>query len=169
MNHSEPPSNTPVRNAFIDEAPIIASILYQAFVPFEPHYVPAAFAATTPTADQIQNRWSEGPVWVVEAGGQLVGTVSAVPQAGALYIRSMAVLPSHHGQGLGYALLQTVEHFAGTQGIRRLFLRTTPFLPGAIRLYERSGFQRNNDAPRDEFFGTPLFTMAKLLEPANHD
>ena len=165
---SKHPSNVLVRSAIIDEAAAIAAVLYQAFVEFEPLYVPAAFAATTPTSDQIQKRWSEGPVWVVAAEDKLVGTVSAVPKAEGLYIRSMAVLPSHRGQGIGHILLQAVEHFAKTQGLPRMFLRTTPFLTGAIRLYERFGFHRNDDAPH-ELFGTPLFTMVKLLESANHN
>jgi len=150
----------------MEEAAIISYVLHQAFVEFEPLYTPEAFAATTPTSDQIQKRWSEGPVWVVAAGSQIVGTVSAVPKAEDLYVRSMAVLPSLRGMGLGYLLLQTVEQVAKTQGMQRMFLSTTPFLTGAIRLYERFGFHRNDDPPH-ELFGTPLLTMVKLLEPAN--
>jgi len=165
---SKPPSNALIRSAVIDEAAAIAAVLYQAFVEFESLYTPAAFAATTPASDQIQKRWSEGPVWVVADGSQFVGTVSAVPKGEGLYIRSMAVLPSYRGQGIGYILLQEVEHFAEAQGNRRMFLSTTPFLAGAIRLYERFGFHRSNDGPH-ALFGTPLFTMIKLLESASHD
>lgn len=150
------------------EAASIASVLYQAFVEFEPLYTPAAFSATTPTSDQIQKRWSEGPVWVVAEASQLVGTISAVPKGEGLYIRSMAVLPSHRGQEIGYLLLQAVEHFANTQSIQSMFLSTTPFLAGAIRLYEQYGFHRSNAGPH-ELFGTPLFSMVKPLEPANQN
>ena len=160
------PSNVLIRNAVMDEAVSIASMLYQAFVEFEPLYTPAAFVATTPTSDQIQKRWSEGPVWVAAERNQIVGTVSAVPKLEGLYIRSMAVLPSHRGQKIGYILLQVAEHFANIRNIRRMFLRTTPFLMGAIRLYEQFGFQRTDDGPH-ELFGTPLFTMVMLLKPAN--
>jgi len=111
---------------------------------------------------------AEGPVWVAAQGDQLVGAISAVPKSAGLYIRSMAVLPSARGYGIGYILLQSVEQFAIAKGYRRTFLSTTPFLHGAIRLYEHFGFQRNNDGPH-ELFGTPLFTMVKLLEPANQD
>ena len=163
MNHPKPPSNVLIRSAVMNEAAVIASMLYQAFVEFEPLYTPAAFAATTPTSDQIQKRWSEGPVWVVAEGSQLVGTVSAVPKVEGLYIRSMTVLPSHRGRGIGHILLQAVEHLANKQGFRHMFLSTTPFLTGAIRLYEQFGFQRSNDGPH-ELFGTPLFSMVKPLE-----
>ena len=43
MSQPNPPSNILVRHAVIDEAPIIARVLYQAFVEFEAQYTPAAF------------------------------------------------------------------------------------------------------------------------------
>ena len=64
MSQPSSPSQALIRRAVADEAPIITRLLYKAFVEFEALYTPAAFAATTPTADQIQKRWSEGPVWV---------------------------------------------------------------------------------------------------------
>ena len=156
-------SNVLIRNAVMDEAALIASVLYQSFVEFEPLYTPAAFAATAPSADQIRKRWSEGPVWVVAEDSQIVGTVSAIPKPEGLYIRSMAVLPSRHGRKIGYILLRPVEHFAKMQDIQRMFLSTTPFLTGAIRLYEQFGFHQTDEGPH-ELFGTPLFTMVMLLK-----
>ena len=95
-----------------------------------------------------------------------MGTISAIPKSAGLYIRSMAVLPSSRGHGIGQLLLQAVEQFAIAQSFRRMFLSTTPFLAAAIRLYDQFGFQRSNEEPH-ELFGTSLFTMIKLLEPAN--
>ncbi len=166
MIQPNPPSHILIRRAVPDEAPIIARVLYQAFVEFEAQYTPAAFAATTPTSDQIRERWSDGPVWVAAQGDQLVGTISAAPKSEGLYIRSMAVLPSHRGHGIGHLLLQAVEQFAIVQGFQCMFLSTTPFLAGAIRLYERFGFHRTNGSPH-ELFGTPLFSMIKQLESAD--
>jgi len=100
---------------------------------------------------------------VVVQHDAMVGTVSAVPQANAVYIRSMAVLPAARGQGIAGRLLEAVERFAQAHGYKRLFLSTTPFLADAIRLYEKSGFQRTDDGPHD-LFGTPLFTMVKTLD-----
>jgi len=166
MNQLIPPANILIRRAIADEALRIAWVLYQAFVEFEPLYTPAAFAATTPASDQIQKRWSEGPVWVATQGDQPVGTISSIPNRKGLYIRSMAVLPAARGHGIGHFLLHAAEQFAMMQGHQRMFLSTTPFLSAAIRLYEQFGFQRSNERP-NELFGTPLFAMIKLLEPAN--
>ena len=157
------PETIEIRSAVPDDAPSIASVLYQSFVEYKSSYTPEGFAATTPTAEQIQTRMSEGPVWVVLSDQAIVATVSVVSQGDSLYIRGMAVLPDARGTKIGEQLLAHIERFASDRGVKRLFLSTTPFLSSAIRLYERFGFKRTSDAPHD-LFGTPLFTMEKLLE-----
>lgn len=155
-----------IRRACRNESFAIASILKEAFIEFESQYTPAAFAVTTPTSDQIQRRWDEGPVWAAVQKNDIVGTVAAVPKSAGLYIRSLAVLPVARGQGIAEHLLREIEKYAAFKHHRCLFLSTTPFLKSAIRLYERFGFRRNDEGPHD-LFGTPLFTMVKQLEPVN--
>jgi len=162
MGRSKAATNVLIRIATVDECVTIASVLKQAFLEYEPLYTAAAFAATTPTPDQIDERWNEGPVWVAVRKDKIVGTISAVPKISDLYVRSMAVLPSAAGQGIGGQLLAAIERFASDRHYKSLFLSTTPFLNEAIRLYERYGFQRSDEGPQD-LFGTPLFTMIKLL------
>jgi GNAT superfamily N-acetyltransferase len=162
MNIPGQQSSLQVRLATPDEASPIALLLHQAFIGYESLYTAEAFAITTPTAGQIEERWQEGPVWTARQEGRLVGTVAAVPKGDALYIRSMAVLPNARGHGIGKLLLEQVESFARAGGFRRMFLSTTPFLHEAIRLYERFGFVRTSDGPH-ELAGTPLFTMEKAL------
>jgi ribosomal protein S18 acetylase RimI-like enzyme len=143
------------------DAGAIASTLRAAFAAFEGLYTPLAFAATTPTPEQVTYRFHEGPIWLVEQEGRVLGTVSVVPRTDELYIRSMAVHPAARGQGTGARLLRTVEDFAASQGYRRLVLTTTPFLAGAIRLYERAGFRRTGEEA--DLFGTRLVWLAKDL------
>jgi ribosomal protein S18 acetylase RimI-like enzyme len=151
-----------VRAAGPEDATAIAAVLAAAFVEFESEYTPQALAATTPTAEQIRPRFNEGPVWVALLDDAIVGTVSAVPKGERLYVRSMGVLPTARGHGIGGLLLRQVESFAAEGGYTSLFLSTTPFLDGAIALYERFGFRRSREGPHD-LFGTPLFTMVKKL------
>jgi len=153
--------NIAIRLAVPGDAPSIASVLYAAFVEYSAAYTPAAFAATTPTPEQIQSRLNEGPVWVALHDCAIIGTVSAVPKGAGLYIRSMAVLPQARGRGIGKLLLRHTERFATAHGCTYVMLSTTPFLTSAIRLYEAFGFQRS-DEPQD-LFGTALFTMVKTL------
>src|SRR5687767_11670837 len=152
-----------IRMATADDALAIAAVLYESFVEYESSYTAEGFAATTPVGDQIKDRMKEGPVWVALLDDMIVGTVAAVPKGEALYIRGMAILPAARGGKTGEFLLQQIEEFAAEHGIKRLCLSTTPFLSRAIRLYERCGFERNNEGPHD-LFGTPLFTMEKSLK-----
>jgi N-acetylglutamate synthase-like GNAT family acetyltransferase len=149
-----------IREAYPADAEAIASLLKAAFLEFEPLYTPGGFRATTPTAEEIRPRFAEGPIWVAEQDGNIVGTVSVVPKSEGLYIRSMAVHPEARGKGVAALLLETVERTAEDLACSRLFLSTTPFLDAAIHLYERAGFRRTDDGPHD-LFGTPLLTMVK--------
>jgi ribosomal protein S18 acetylase RimI-like enzyme len=153
-----------LRNADASDASAISATLREAFAEFEALYTPAAFRATTPAADQIRARMAEGPVWVAERDGQVVGTVSAVARGGELYIRSMAVLPAARGGGIAARLLHVVESFATAGQYHRLVLTTTPFLTAALQLYEREGFRRTGE--ESDLHGTALMTMAKELRGA---
>jgi N-acetylglutamate synthase-like GNAT family acetyltransferase len=151
-----------IRRAEIGDCGAIADLLREAFAEFKSLYTEEGFAATAPGAEQIQARMSEGPVWVALHHAVMTGTVAAVKKGESVYVRGMAVLPSARGSGTGTRLLEQVESWAADEKITRLFLSTTPFLDSAIRLYEKSGFRRTAEGPHD-LFGTPLFTMEKML------
>jgi len=151
-----------IRTAVPDDALAIASTLHRAFLEFEPLYTPEAFAATISSPGRLRIRLNEGPIWVALQGVAVVGTVSAAPKGDALYVRGMAVDPAARGSGIGRELMKQIEEYAVELGFKRLHLSTTPFLIGAIRLYEKCGFVRNEEGP-DNLFGTPLFTMEKKL------
>jgi GNAT superfamily N-acetyltransferase len=157
-----------IRLADSADAPAIASLLAAAFAEYLDLYTPAGYAATAISPEDIARRIEEGPVWVSIRDGLIVGTVSVVLKGESLYVRGMAVLPLARGQRIGELLLAHVEKFAASKGIRRLFLSTTPFLDRAIRLYEHFGFRRTSEGPH-ELFGTPLFTMEKLIGRSHTD
>ena len=151
-----------IRRAELADCAAIASVLFEAFVEFKPLYTDRGFAATTPDAQQIGIRMREGPVWVALRDAVTIGTASAVQKSESIYIRGMAVVPGARGSGAGSRLLGKIESWAEAEKGTRLFLSTTPFLGSAIRLYERAGFRRIPDEPHN-LFGTPLFTMEKVI------
>jgi GNAT superfamily N-acetyltransferase len=155
-------TNNTLRAASHADADLIAGILVDSFVEYEPLYTPEGFAATALNARDVTARLAEGPIWLALSDNQLVGTMSVVLKGDAVYIRGMAVLPVARGRGIGRLLLDHAEKYARAKGCNRLLLSTTPFLTEAIQLYERSGFVRTEDGPHD-LFGTPLFTMEKTL------
>jgi hypothetical protein len=93
-----------IRLATPADAPAMARVLAEAFEAFRPLYTPDAFAATTPSAEVIAGRFGEGPMWVAEAQGAILGTASAVVRRTGLYVRSVGVLPAARGRRLGQAL-----------------------------------------------------------------
>ena len=153
-----------IRLAIASEAPEIASVLYESFIEYRPSYTVGAFDATAASAEEIQERMKQGPVWVAVHASAIVGTVAAVTKGDTLYIRGMAIRPSARGQAIGRLLLETIKKHALAQGYRRVTLSTTPFLDRAIRLYESFGFRRTGEGPHD-LCGTPLFTMELNLRP----
>ena len=142
-------------------------MLRQSFLEFESLYSPEGFAATTLDPQQVGQRIEEGPVWVALWEDRVAGTASAVrEEENGLYIRGVAVVPLARGHGIGESLLNEIQTFARHAGSQRLFLTTTPFLNGAIRLYERFGFTLVPDGTAD-LFGTPLLTMTKPIASHN--
>lgn len=152
-----------IRRSESSDAPVISKLLYESFAEYKPLYTEGGFAATALGEEQILNRMQEGPIWIASREGAVVGTVAAVAKGESIYVRGMAVLPAARGAGAGSALLREVEDWASGEGRGRLFLSTTPFLSSAIRLYERFGFRRMSEDPQD-LFGTPLFTMEKIVD-----
>jgi putative acetyltransferase len=158
-------SGVRIRGAVPEDAPSIASVLLESFMEYKALYTREGFDATTPLSAQVQSRMEEGPVWVaLDDDDAVVGTVSVVPKGESLYVRGMAIVPAARGRRIGESLLMRVESFAFERGFKRMFLSTTPFLGRAIQLYERYGFRRSVEGP-DNIYGTPLFTMEKLVEP----
>lgn len=156
-----------IRLANSEDASSISEVLLQSFIEYKAEYTPDGFAATTPGVEEVKHRLTEGPVWVALLKGTAVATVSAVARGESLYVRGMAALPSARGHRIGKLLMDSVQDFAAAHECKRLFLSTTPFLSRAIALYERVGFVRTADGPHD-LYGTPLFTMEKMLAGSDH-
>jgi len=152
-----------IRLAVSSDASAVANLIFQSFLESRSSYTDEAFAATCPSCIEVENRMSEGPIWMAIEDETVVGTVSGVPVGSALLVRSLAVLPSERGQGTGALLLDQAENYAYENGYTRLVLSTTPFLTPAIRLYEQFGFRRSSEGPSDRL-GTPIFTMVKELK-----
>lgn len=150
-----------VRRARPSEAQAIHELLLAAFASFRPLYTPGCFDATTLDAARVAKRMTEGPVFVAEIDGRLVGTVGVKLDARGAYVRGMGVHPDARGKGVGRALLEATEAWGREQGASCLWLSTTPFLTGSIALYESFGF-RPAVGPAD-LFGTPLRSFEKSL------
>lgn len=142
----------------------IAWVLLQAFGAIREHYTDDAFAAVTPSVEEIEKRFAEGPMWVAEIDGEIVGTVSLTTEPEGLYVRSMAVMPEAQGHGIGHKLLDALhEHAAGCE-TERIFLYTLPFQKGARAIYEGLGYTWVRDTTAEEWYGVPGLEMDKKIK-----
>jgi amino-acid N-acetyltransferase len=80
---------------------------------------------------------------VMREAGQVVGTVGLETADGVGLLRSLAVLPSLHGQGRGGALVAAAERLAEQRGIDDLYLLTTT-VPGFFALHDYLRVQRTS-------------------------
>ncbi len=152
-----------VRFASAADSSVISEVLFAAFSVFEHEYTPKAFVIVTPSADEVATRFAEGPIWVAELDGKVIGTVSVTNEPEGLYIRSMAVHPDAQGVGVGHRLLDSVDEYYQSGNIDRIFLYTTYFVPGAKELYEKHGFKWVRDTTAEEWYGTSGLEMAKII------
>ena len=151
-----------IRRATAADAVGVAELLRSAFGESETLFTPALFVAATLTVAQIQQRITQGPIWVATQDDQITGTLGAIAEGNKVYLRSMAVAASMRGQGVGAKLLQEAESYARSVGAKSLYLNTTTFLHSAQRLYERFGFTAY-DAGEPELLGTPIIWFAKPI------
>ena len=146
-----------------DDAAEISRLLAVSFAPVKDVYTDEAFAHTTPPAEVISGRFGEGPIWVARLNGQIVGTVSGVPETQRYYVRSMAVDPKYQGFGIGKKLLEALEADAESRGYKVIYLYTTYSLQSAVKLYKSCGYQWVRDTAEEEFYGTAGVEMEKKI------
>ena len=106
------------------------------------------FAINDPEVDWMSRAYAapRSAYFVVEDDGCVVGGGGIAPleggDAGTCELRKMYFLPQLRGRGVGTALMARCLQAAREAGFRRCYLETLTGMDAAMRLYERSGFQR---------------------------
>jgi predicted N-acetyltransferase YhbS len=161
-------SDVHVRLAVPADAEAIEKVLAEAFGAYKRNYTPEAFEAVTPDANKIFTRFDEGPQWVAEIDGKIIGAVSVKADPEGLYIRSMAVSPVVQGRGIGHKLMDAVNEFADASEHERIFLHTTYFVPGAKQFYETHGYKWVRDTAAEEWLGVAGIEMERKIVKTLH-
>jgi GNAT superfamily N-acetyltransferase len=98
--------------------------------------------------------------WVAESDAEVVGFLLLVGEEDALLLENVAVLPSHHGQGVGHALLVLAEERATALGHSRIRLYTHETMVENRQLYERNGYVETHRGGEHRF--TRVFYEKRL-------
>lgn len=106
------------------------------------------FAINDPEVDWMSRAYAEPrcAYFVVERDGMVVGGGGVAPLVGGdsevCELRKMYFLPALRGIGAGAAMMARCLETARSLGFKRCYLETLRGMDAAMKLYERSGFQR---------------------------
>ena len=137
---------TELRRADAADVPALQRIASAAYSPYlsrmggqRPGPLDADYAAAVETSE----------TWVACADGSPVGFLVLVDEGGVLLLDNVAVLPSHHGHGVGRALLELAEDRATACGCTRIRLFTHVTMVENQVLYERIGYTETHRSTDD--------------------
>ena len=123
-------------------------------------------------ADKLRDvaaRAAAAEVLVAEEAGELLGTVTFVPDGGALgeiaedgeaEFRMLAVAPAGQGRGVGTALMRHLLDETVRRGRTGLVCSSQPAMRAAHRVYERLGFRRAPERDWSPVPGVDLIAFA---------
>lgn len=89
-------------------------------------------------SDSLESRLDK--LWVLEAGGVILGYCDLRIIADEGELMRIAVLPEARGKGYAGDLMETLVRYSGEQGVRILMLEVRASNLAAIKLYQAYGF-----------------------------
>jgi ribosomal protein S18 acetylase RimI-like enzyme len=108
------------------------------------------FLEADDSASEVQAYFEQGEVLVATDDGPVLGYVQLICAGSDAEIKSVAVIESRRGNGVGTALLRAACARAATAGARRVMIATAAAGIEQLRLYQRLGF-RMERVVRDYF------------------
>ena len=106
------------------------------------------FAINDPEVDWMSRAYAESrcSYFVLERDGAVLGGGGVAPLVAGdpevCELRKMYFLPAARGVGAGASMMAKCLDAARAHGFKRCYLETLHGMDAAMRLYERSGFQR---------------------------
>ena len=140
------PDNTSIRPIEPDDDAAMASIIRTVMPEFGA--TGCGVAVSDPEVDWMGRAYAEPrrADCVVERDGIVIGGAGVAPLAGddgdTCELRKMYFLPEARGIGAGTAMMEHCLKAARELGFSQCYLETLDGMDAAMRLYERSGFQR---------------------------
>lgn len=155
-----------IRPAEPAELPDVADLCVAAYAPFL-----AGDGGYVGVLRDVARRASEAELLVAVApdGGDVLGTVTFVPDGGALgeiagpgeaEFRMLAVGPAAQGRGVGTALLRRVLDDSRRRDKEGVVCSSLPVMRAAHRIYEHVGFERAPERDWSPVPGVELLAFA---------
>jgi len=117
-----------------------------------------------PMADFVRSRTERDRLWIVEKGGQIVGSVAIVKASEReAQLRWLLLHPDVRGHGVGRVLVEEAVQFCRDRGYSSVFLWTISALTAAAELYRSVGF-RVTEEKAHEMWGVAVSEQRYDLE-----
>ena len=126
-----------LRRATTDDAPTMRRIAERAYSPYLGRM---AGRRPGPMDTDYLAAVTGSEAWVASMDDEVVGFLLLVEEDGGMLLENVAVLPSHHGRGVGRALLVRAEERTAAAGHARVRLYTHESMVENQRLYARNGY-----------------------------
>lgn len=133
ISRSDPVQIRPARKA---DAAAISACVEAAYR----HYIPRIGRRPGPMLDDYAEVIRERQVAVAELDGEIAGVLVLSVRDGGFLLDNVAVAPSHHGKGVGRALLERAETEARRQGVSSIYLYTHEKMTENRALYAKIGY-----------------------------
>ena len=124
-----------LRRANADDVPALRDIAVRAYG----EYVERMGRRPSPMDDDYDERIRTARMYVADDAG-VVGLIVLVANPDHVLIENIAVDPDHQHAGIGRALLNLAEDYAGELGVGRVRLYTNIAMVENMRLYARLGY-----------------------------
>jgi ribosomal protein S18 acetylase RimI-like enzyme len=135
-----------VRLASLDEAPLVRSIMRQAFAEYA-GALPVASGAHSESIDDVVAAMRAGGAVLAFGGDEAIGSARYKPVAGGLYVGRVAVLPVHRRRGVASAMMRFLEGVAVRLGRAAIHVEVRDSLPANVGLYQALGYELISIAP----------------------
>jgi len=153
-----------IRHAVTADAPEIYSLQQTAFREYAEAAGVKEVDALKETISDIEFEIHNNTVFVAIIDGAIIGSIRVSITGDEAYISRFAVDSSHRNMGVGESLLNLVDKFLISKGIKRAFLYTASNNTNLVRFYYNRGFYI--DSVNNER-GYPRARMIKEYTDAN--
>ena len=135
-----------IRIGRAEDAPHCAQIAEAAYTP----YIADIGRRPMPMDQNFAAACEAGQLWIAGCG-DVLGFVIAFPRSNSWLLENIAVVPTHHGKGIGGLLIRHVETLAKNAGAEAVELYTNAKMAGNLALYPALGYTETRRAEEAGF------------------
>lgn len=129
-----------IRRAKPSDAAAIYEIIQKAFREYAAASSLTGLEALQETPEDIEEEIKNKIVYAAVIDNEIVGTVRVDIKGESAYISRFAVLSSHRNIGIGKAMMNLVDKYLLSKGVKQAFLHTASKYAALMRFYYGRGF-----------------------------